>query len=170
MPDDTGYSLKLRTCQIARNAVKELFEGIENASIIPLEQDENEATYYKRVDARDVLINFNMSAQEIYDKVRGFCPWANCYVRVGNKREFLKIEFAKIINLEDESFYYNKKNYHLERKFLNQPPGQILKKEKNFILCRTIDETGAILFEKPELFGFFKRFFTKRYLKNINRL
>ncbi len=170
LQDDTGYFLKLRTCQIARNSVKELFEGIENASIIPIEQDESQASYYKRVGAKEVLVNFNMTSQEIYNKVRGFYPWANCYLKIPNKREFLKIGFAQIINLENKTFSYNKDNYNLERKFLNQQPGTILKRAKNFILCKTIDENRAILLENPELYGFFKKFFTNRYLKNLNKL
>lgn len=170
LQDDTGYSLKLRTCQIARNSIKELFEGIENASIIPVEQDEAQASYYKRVTAKDILIDFNMTAQEIYDKVRGFYPWVNCYLKIPNKREFLKIGFARIINLENETFTYNKKDYPLAKKFLNQPAGYILKRDKNFLLCKTIDENNAILLEKPELFGFLKGFFTAKYLKNIHRL
>ncbi len=169
LQDDTGYSLKLRTCQTARNSIKELFEGIENGSILPIEQDEKNATYYKRIGPKDILIDFNMGAREIYDKVRGFCPWAECYLPFPNKREFLKIRFAKVINLEDDFFIYDKKKYTLDERFLNQNAGKILIKNKNFLLCKTIDENGAILFEKPELYGFFKKFFTKKYLKNIHK-
>ncbi len=169
LQDDTGYSLKLRTCQVARHSIKELFEGIENANVIPIEQNEGEASYYKRIEAKDVLIDFNMSAQQMYNKIRGFYPWANCYLKIPNKREFLKIGFAQIVNLEDKNFIYNKESYPIPKKFLIQEAGKILIKNKQFLLCKTIDEFGAILFEKPELFGFFKKFFTRKYLNNIHK-
>ena len=44
---------------------------------------------------------------EICEKVRGFEPWASCYLKV--KQEFLKIGHAQIVNLNGHEFFVKNK-------------------------------------------------------------
>ena len=47
---------------------------------------------------KDIYINFSMSPFEIYNKIRGFEPWAFCYIKA--KNSFLRITERK----ENDSF------------------------------------------------------------------
>ena len=79
LQSDSGYTLKLRCVQTARCAVKELLDGVENGSLTPTPQNESIATYFPQITNKDIYINFSMDATDIYNKVRGFEPWAFCY-------------------------------------------------------------------------------------------
>lgn len=53
-----------------------IFEGI-NESII---QNENEVTYAYNIKREEEIIDFNKTAEEVYNQVRGLYPWPTAYV------------------------------------------------------------------------------------------
>ncbi|MCQ2957446.1 MAG: methionyl-tRNA formyltransferase [Candidatus Gastranaerophilales bacterium] len=165
---DNGYTLKLRTVQIARGMLKELLPQIENGAINTIEQDENKATYFKRITHKDIYIDFSMGATEIYNKVRGFEPWASCYLKV--KKEFLKIGHAQIVNLYENEFYIKNKTYKLPDRYLNVKEGKILARGKDWLLCSTCEEGNAILLYDLKLYGIVKQFLTKSFIKSLKSL
>lgn len=70
-----------------------IFEG-SNESII---QDESEVTYAYNIKREEELIDFNKSAKEVFDQVRGLYPWPTAYV-LENSVE-IKILECKIGNV-----------------------------------------------------------------------
>ena len=168
LPDDNGYTLKLRTVQTARTLLKELLPQIENGAVTPVAQDENKASYFKRITHKDIYVDFSMSAVEIYNKVRGFEPWAACYLKI--KKEFLKIGHAQIVNLYEDIYYVKNKKYMLPDRYLNVKEGKILAKGKDWLLCSTIEEGNAILLYDLKLYGIVKQFLTKSFIKSLKSL
>lgn len=58
----------------------------------PIKQNEDEATYCKKIQKSDGEIDFNQSAESIYDKFRAFTPWPGIFTKSGLK--LLKIELC----------------------------------------------------------------------------
>lgn len=80
--------------------VKTIPEWIEG-KIKPTEQDENQATYTKKITKEDGLVDLEKDSPEIIErKVRAFTPWPNTYFFVNNKRIIIteaKLENGKLI-------------------------------------------------------------------------
>ncbi len=159
---DTGYTLKLKCVKVARDSLKTLLDGIENSSLNPIPQNENISSYYKRITSKDIYINFSMGANEIYNKVRAFHPWAFCYLKI--KNEFLKIGYAQIVDLNRHEFFVKNKKYNLPDRYLGEKAGKILLKGDSWLLFSTIDKEKAILLEDVKLYGFCKGILTKKFI------
>jgi methionyl-tRNA formyltransferase len=144
--DDTGESLRVKASYKARESVKELLDGLENARFLPQKQDAAKATYFPRVNEDDAVINWNKSAQSIHDQIRGLYPWLICYTRF--KNDFFKIKSSKIVDLTIPS----------------SEAGRILAKSKNSLLVSTADPLKAVLIRNLELYGLFGAFGTGFYL------
>ena len=165
---DNGYTLKLRCAQTARCALKELLDGVENGSITPVEQNEARASYYPKLTNKDIYIDFSMDATDIYNKVRGFEPWAFCYLRAGN--DFLKIGHAAVVDLRLDEFYVKNKKYRMPDMKQAQYVGKILAKGNDWLLCTTVEFNKAILLYDLKLYGFCKQIFTKPYIASLKTL
>ncbi|MDD3593202.1 MAG: methionyl-tRNA formyltransferase [Candidatus Gastranaerophilales bacterium] len=165
LDDDNGYSLKLRCTQTARKALKELYDGIETASLVPIKQDESKASYFKRITNKDIYIDFSMTAREMYNKIRGFDPWACCYIKA--KNNFLKVQKASIVDFNDNYFIVHDKKYRTKTSFMEAKNGQILAKGDDWLLCATQEPGMGIVFSKVKLYGFCKQFLTKLFIKAL---
>lgn len=80
LPGDTGKELKNKTVFQARLVCAELLKKLEDGFIIPIEQDERQASYYENIKPEDMTLNFEKeTAQEIYCRIRAFHPWLKTY-------------------------------------------------------------------------------------------
>lgn len=165
---DDGYTLKLRCVQTARCALKELLDGVENGSIVPQSQNESKASYYPKITSKDIYINFSMDATDIYNKVRGFHPWAFCYLRAG--KEFLKIGHAHVVDLRLDNFIVKNKKYRMPNVMPNINAGKILSRGENWLLCTTVEPNKAILLYDLKLYGFCKEILTKQFIYSLKSL
>lgn len=165
---DNGYTLKLRCVRTARSLLQELLPRLENGTANPVEQNSINASYFKRITNKDIYIDFSMSAFDIYNKVRGFEPWAFCYLKICNN--YLKIGHASVVDLLGHEFFVKNKKYKLPDRYINAKAGKILAKGKNWILCSTIDEQHAILLYDLTLYGFWKQFLTKPFVSRLKIL
>ena len=165
---DTGYTLKLRCAQTARFSITEILTGVENGNLNPEPQNESDASYYPRITNKDIYIDFSMDATDIYNKVRGFNPWADCYLRV--RGQFLKIGHAAVVDLRLNEFFVKNKKYRMPEAASPLMPAKILKRGNNWLLCTTVEPNKAILLYDLKLYGFCKQFFTKSYLKNLKSI
>ena len=96
-PDMTGGDLRDRASNIAGLMVPELLYDIENNKIIPLAQDENEASYDKYPFQGINFIDFNESAKRVYDRIRALKPWANCFATLAEP--FTRLKMQKSLKL-----------------------------------------------------------------------
>lgn len=53
-------------------------------------QDHTQATYCKKIEKEDGLIDWNMSAKEIYQKWQAYAPWPGIYTMYEGKRIILE--------------------------------------------------------------------------------
>lgn len=94
--EDTGLSLKLKCCNIARKEIVNLFETFEDKISNPISQNEKDATYFHQVELGDSILNFKEeTANEIERRIRALTPWLNCHIAY--KNEFFKFERYKIL-------------------------------------------------------------------------
>lgn len=96
---DTGKELKNKTVFQARLICTELLEKLQSGFVIPVEQDEKEATYYGNVKPEDMTLNFEKETSvELLRRIRAFHPWLPTYFQY--KNVFFKINpyEVKIVN------------------------------------------------------------------------
>jgi methionyl-tRNA formyltransferase len=140
LDSDTGGSLREKCAFTARNAVKELLDGLESALFLPVKQDEKKASYFPRITQKDTSINWEMPAHVIYNRIRSLQPWNDCFTRY--KNQFLMVKSSKIVKLKTPV-----KN-----------PGKILSKRAKSIIVSTGDPEKALLIDDLSVFGFLKIF------------
>lgn len=82
---DTGKELKNKTVFKARMICSELLEKLQDGLIIPIEQNENDSSYFPNVKPEDMTLNFEKeTAEQILRRIRAFHPWMPTYVQCGN--------------------------------------------------------------------------------------
>lgn len=79
-PDDTGLSLRERCASVARESVTELLRELSSEIVVPVNQNEEKATYYPQFSEKDLLLNFDESSSEIDRRIRAFTPWTKCFI------------------------------------------------------------------------------------------
>jgi methionyl-tRNA formyltransferase len=103
---DEGDMLKIRTISIALDETSgTLFEKfalisgstliqtlleLEHGGITPLPQNHEEATYCKKIEKEDGLIDWSKSAKEIYQMWQAYTPWPGIYTNFEGKRLLLE--------------------------------------------------------------------------------
>ncbi|MCR5260444.1 MAG: methionyl-tRNA formyltransferase [Candidatus Gastranaerophilales bacterium] len=100
-PDDTGGSLKARCVKVAETEIGNLLHQIESEIILPVNQKEENATYYPQFTEKDVLIDFEKTSAEIDRRIRAFLPWSKCYLP--HKNEFLTFKHHEVLEDYGES-------------------------------------------------------------------
>src|SRR5262249_50062133 len=84
-PDETSENLSPRLAEIGAGLMIETLRGFESAVIVPKEQDDSQATLAPVLKKEDGRIDFNRSAQEIYNRFRGFQPWPGAFASFRGK-------------------------------------------------------------------------------------
>ncbi len=142
---DTGETLKNKCCSLAKTGVAELLTAMNNEMIIPTNQSVKDASYYPQIAEKDILINFDKTADEINRLVRALTPWQPAYI--AHKNAFLQAGKVK--------FFENHTKY--------SKPGLILKKNKRTLWIITGDNKIAKV-SGLKLFGKFGQIFTPFYM------
>jgi methionyl-tRNA formyltransferase len=78
-PDDTAVTLAPRLAVIGANLMLETLRGLAAATIIPRPQKDEDATLAPILRKEDGQVDFQRSAGEIFDRLRGFQPWPGAY-------------------------------------------------------------------------------------------
>jgi methionyl-tRNA formyltransferase len=96
--DDTGGSLhdrlSLLAAEVLGDGLKLLRAGMRP---IPQVQAANGATYARKIDKAEAILDWTLSAATLANKVRAFDPWPVCEALVGNER--LRIHAARALPL-----------------------------------------------------------------------
>jgi len=88
-PDDNYFTLSDKLARLSAKIILPVLEGYVGGSLTPLPQDETGATHTKSITKADGKINWNKSAQEIYNQFRAFYIWPGIWT--GYKGQVLKI-------------------------------------------------------------------------------
>ena len=149
LPDDTGESLKKRTVLVARGAVFELLNKLQEDVIIPLTQIEERATYYSAKDM-EVMLDFRKPAEEIYAHIRAIHPWGKTYFAAG--KEFLSPDPHKTYILDNNTPFHK--------------PGSIVEVSPQTLSVTVVcGDNRLIKLENVKLYK--KGLFTKAFLKKL---
>jgi methionyl-tRNA formyltransferase len=84
-PDDTAETLAPRLASIGADLMIETLHGLPSGALQPHPQDHSRATLAPILKKEDGLIDFSLSASEIFNRLRGFQPWPGAYTRFRGK-------------------------------------------------------------------------------------
>jgi methionyl-tRNA formyltransferase len=142
-PDTTGGMLMDDLAVAGGVALAKALKLLSSNQLPPeVLQDENSATYVKKLKKSDGLIDWNLPALEIERRIRAYCPWPGCYTflpqRLRKKGSLgrvsiLRARFAKI-----------------ESSWKECAPGTVLKLDRNGPVIKCLDTALTLLELKPE--------------------
>ena len=95
-PDETGGSLHDRLSVLGAEALMEALPGIEAGTLAPRPQDDALATYAKKLQKAEALIDWALPAPAIERQVRAFNPWPVAETRLDG--EALRVWRAQAID------------------------------------------------------------------------
>ena len=78
-PAETAPELALRLSELGAPLMAETLRRLGAGTIVPRAQDHAEASYAPMLKKEDGRIDWNRSAREIYNRMRGLAPWPGTY-------------------------------------------------------------------------------------------
>src|SRR5690348_736382 len=78
-PAETAPELAARMSEAGAPLIEETLRGLAAGTIVPRRQNHSEATIAPILKKQDGRIDWNLSAQEIYNRMRGFTSWPGAY-------------------------------------------------------------------------------------------
>jgi methionyl-tRNA formyltransferase len=102
-PQDTSPELARRMSEAGAPLVEETLLGLEAGTIVPKPQNQGEATIAPMLKKEDGRIDWNSSAEEIYNRMRGFAPWPGAYTTFRGQTCHLWAEPAPEVALPAEA-------------------------------------------------------------------
>ena len=163
-PNDTSKELRERTVFYARQMCADVLSKLENGLLIPVAQNQNLAQYYPNIKPIDMMLDFEKeTAEQIDARIRAFHPWLPCYVTYV-KKYFIPNPYK--LKIFDEE--YTQKI--LAKNEITQPKiGSIIgthyKSRTIIVMCKNGKSLKMV---GTNLYGYFNRFFTKTFIKNID--
>lgn len=81
----------------APNLIIKTLKDIAFGSLTPIVQDENQVTFAPKFKKEDGIIDFDLTAEEFHNKVRGLQPWPMAYLcRNGKNIQIIETEISDI--------------------------------------------------------------------------
>lgn len=93
---ETAVELFERLSNIGAKLIVKALNELENGTLTPTKQNEQDATHVKMLSKSDGLIDFNKTAFEIVNLIHGLNPWPCAFTYLDGK--MLKIFKAEVIN------------------------------------------------------------------------
>jgi len=84
--DEYAPALADRLAEMGAELLIETLQQLEKGAITSQPQDDAASTYAPIMKREDGLVDWNLPAQEIYNRVRGFSPWPGAYSFFRGKR------------------------------------------------------------------------------------
>ena len=85
-PTETAEQLTPRLAELGASLLLETLAGIERREITPQKQNDAEATYAPMLKREDGLVDWTLSATQLYNRLRGFTPFPGCYTLLNEQR------------------------------------------------------------------------------------
>ena len=89
-PKETSETLFEKFSEISGPTLIDTLKELEHGGITPLPQNSEDATYCKKIEKEDGLIDFSESAEKIYHKWQAYTPWPGIYTHYQKKRLLLE--------------------------------------------------------------------------------
>lgn len=84
-PDDTAETLAPRLAAIGAELMLETLQRLADGTVHPLPQDHSQATLAPFLHKQDGRIDFQLTAREICNRLRGFQPWPGAFTSFRGK-------------------------------------------------------------------------------------
>ena len=84
--DDTSISYAPVLASAGARLMVETLERLERGTITPRKQEDSQATLAPLLSKEDGRIDFNRTAKQIYDRLRGFQPWPGAWTTYRGKQ------------------------------------------------------------------------------------
>jgi methionyl-tRNA formyltransferase len=97
--EDDFLSLCEKTSKLNAELTPTIIRLYQENQVVEIPQDETQATYCTKIKKQDGCINWNQSATQIYNQIRAFAGWPQCFTYWNKK--VLKILRAGIIHPSD---------------------------------------------------------------------
>ena len=88
--NETSGTLFEKFAKISWPTLIQTLRELEHGGITPLPQDTTQATYCKKIEKEDGLIDWTKSARELYHKWQAYTPWPGIYTMYEGKRLLLE--------------------------------------------------------------------------------
>ena len=109
--DDTSHTLFEKLSHLGGEALLESVKLIEKGSYTFTPQDEKLATYAKKLDKEEALLNFNEPAQALENRIRAMQPWPIAETKIYNVRvKVFKAMVAQKTNKKPNEVVTDSKN------------------------------------------------------------
>ncbi|WP_020674633.1 methionyl-tRNA formyltransferase [Geopsychrobacter electrodiphilus] len=93
-PDETAGELHDRLAPLGREALEETLRQLCAGTLVAVKQDDDKTCYAAMMKKEDGLIDWNLSAQQIHNLVRGLNPWPAAYTSLNG--ETLKVSQTRV--------------------------------------------------------------------------
>lgn len=143
--DDNVGTMHDKLSFLGADLLKDTLPSIVNETNDSIPQDDSEATFASNISREDERINWNQSAQDIHNHIRGLSPWPVAYTTMDDKN--LKLYSSHIISGK------------------NGNPGKIIETTKKAIIIGT-GSNDAIALTDMQLAGK-KRMLVANYLSGV---
>lgn len=108
LPDETAGELHDKLMHIGSELVLDTVKLIELGSVVSIPQAENGALVpAPKLNKDNCLINWNDSAEHIYNKIRGLNPFPAAWSLLQNKSELLNVKIYKVEKYIEEHNFEN---------------------------------------------------------------
>lgn len=84
--EETADELFERLSLVSAELMVSTIQKLENGSVVPKKQDENEATYAPILKKEMAKLDFNKSAAALHNEIRGYYSWPCSFFVLGGKR------------------------------------------------------------------------------------
>lgn len=96
LENDNFETLSTKLSKISAEILPHLLQDLEEGKLTPISQEENKASYCKKIQKSDGKISWNASAKEIKNMIRAYTPWPGTYTEVKNKKlKILETEISE---------------------------------------------------------------------------
>jgi methionyl-tRNA formyltransferase len=84
-PDATSQTIAPELAAVGADLMVDTLAGLEAGIIHPRKQDDSQSSLAPILKKEDGLVDFSRSANEIYNRLRGFQPWPGAYTKFRGK-------------------------------------------------------------------------------------
>ena len=87
--DETSEDVERALSRLGATLLVETLDRLASAPVLETPQDDSASTYASRLTKEDGIVQWDRSAIEIHNQIRGLHPWPHAYAFVGGRRVIL---------------------------------------------------------------------------------
>jgi len=131
--DETGGSLHDKLSHLGADLLLRTLEKVENGSIVPIPQKDEESCYAQMLTKQFGNIDFSKRAVELERLIRGLSPWPSAYTFFQGKT----LKFWSAFALPENSSIAGGDAFTLSENSVKAAPGTVLKTDKERFYVKT---------------------------------